>query len=367
MSIKRDYYEVLGVNKNASFDEIKAAYRKKALKYHPDRNPNNKEAEEKFKEASEAYEVLHNSEKRQVYNTYGHEGLQSRGFSGFRGRGFDDIFERFSDIFDNFFSFSSTDGYRRGGSKGADIRHNLNLNFMEAAFGIEKKVDIQKQERCPKCEGSGCAPETSPQVCPQCQGKGQEIRRQGFFTIQTTCSRCRGAGKIIAEPCPECKGTGRVKITKNISVKVPAGIDAGSRLRLTGEGEAGERGGRKGDLYIFIYVDEHPIFQRNENDIICKINISFVQAALGDTIKVKTLTGEKKLEIPSGIQHGEILKFKNEGIPYLRDKNIRGELIMVIDIKIPTNLNNKQKKLLKEFAKLEEGKFSNKLKKVFFK
>ena len=248
MTPKRDYYNILGVDRKAGEQDIKAAYRKLALKYHPDRNPESKEAEEKFKEAAEAYEVLRDPDKRNIYDHYGHEGLQGTGFSGFRG--FEDIFSSFGDIFDEFFGFGSGRRSRRGVHRGADLRYDLTISFMDAAFGVEKEIEIQKLENCSHCQATGCEPGTSPEDCSQCGGTGQISRTQGFFSIRTTCPRCRGEGRTIPSPCPECRGTGRVEREKKVSLKIPAGVDTGSRLRLTGEGESGARGGFPGDLYV---------------------------------------------------------------------------------------------------------------------
>lgn len=364
MAGKRDYYEVLGVSRSANESEIKASYRKLAMKYHPDKNPGDKEAEENFKEASEAYEVLRDPQKRSIYDQYGHQGLEGSGFTGHSG--FEDIFSNFGDIFEDFFGFG---GGRRTSSrsrvqKGADLRTDIKLSFMQAAFGVESTLDVEKSELCQKCKGSCCEPGTQPETCRHCNGTGQISRSQGFFTVRTTCPHCRGNGQSIANPCTGCRGAGKVRVTKKVSVKIPAGVDNGSRLRLTGEGEAGTYGGPSGDLYVFIHVEPHEFFQRNNTDVICQIPISFVQAALGDKLVVPTLNGEKELEIPKGSQPGDILRFKGEGIPSLRDGS-RGDQIIQLDIRTPANLNKKQEELLREFAKIEEGKFSNMFKKIF--
>lgn len=362
MTTKRDYYEILGVGRNADDNEIKASYRKLALKYHPDRNPDNKEAEEKFKEAAEAYEVLRDSEKRSIYNQYGHEGLQGTGFSGFGG--FEDIFSSFGDIFDDFFGFGGRRRSRTAARRGADLRYDLPISFMDAAFGVETEIEIEKLETCPTCEATGCEPGTSPENCRYCGGIGQISRNQGFFSIRTTCPQCRGQGRTIPHPCEECRGTGQVERKKKVSVKMPAGVDTGSRLRLTGEGESGALGGPPGDLYIYVHVEPHEFFKRNNNDIICQIPISFIQAALGDKIDVSTLNGNKKLNIPKGTQPGDVFRFRGEGIPSLRGYG-RGDQIIQAMIKTPTGLSKKQEKLLQEFAKLESAKLSNRIKKVF--
>lgn len=362
MSGKRDYYEVLGIDRNAGESDIKAAYRKLAMKYHPDKNPGNKEAEESFKEAAEAYEVLRDSQKRAIYDKYGHQGLEGSGFSGFSG--FDDIFSSFGDIFEDFFGFGGGRRSRSRANRGADLRYDLNLEFMDAAFGTETEIKVEKTESCPECDGDGCEPGKHPETCGHCHGSGQISRTQGFFTVRTTCPYCRGNGQTITHPCPNCRGGGRIRVNKKVTVKIPAGVDSGSRLRLTGEGEAGVHGGPPGDLYVFIFVNSHSFFERDNTDVICRIPISFVQASLGDKIEVPTLQGEKKLEIPKGTQPGSIFRFKGEGIPSLK-YGTRGDQIIQVDVKTPTNLNKKQEALLREFAKLEEGKFSTKLKNMF--
>jgi molecular chaperone DnaJ len=361
MSSKRDYYEILRVNRNATEDELKASYRKLALKYHPDRNPGDKAAEEKFKEAAEAYEVLRDPEKRSLYDQFGHQGLEGTGFSGFGG--FEDIFSSFSDIFEDFFGFGTRRRSRSRAQRGADLRYDLSLAFMEAAFGTETEIEIQKTESCPECHGSGSEPGTQPETCRHCGGVGQVSRSQGFFTVRTTCPTCRGNGQTITHPCAKCRGSGQVMVNKTVSVKIPAGVDHGSRLRLNGEGEAGNYGGPPGDLYVFIHVDPHEFFMRKDDDVICQIPISFVQATLGDKISVPTLNGNKKLEIPKGTQPGDIFYFHGEGIPSLRSRK-RGDQIIQVDVRTPTNISKKQKALLKEFANLEGNKLSNKLKNI---
>lgn len=361
MAEKRDYYDVLGVNRNATENELKTAYRKLALKFHPDRNPKDKSAEENFKEAAEAYEVLRDSRKRQIYDHYGHQGLEGSGFSGFGG--FEDIFSNFGDIFEDFFGFNSRQRGRSRSQRGADLRYDLGISFMEAAFGVEKSVELEKYETCTHCEGQRAEPGSYAETCPQCHGSGQVGRSQGFFTIRTTCPQCRGAGQFIPNPCSRCGGNGQVKVRKSVSMKIPAGVDNGSRLRLTGEGESGAFGGPAGDLYVFIHVAPHDFFRREGNDVICQIPISFVQAALGDHIKVPTLTDEKTLEITKGTQPGDVFRLAGEGIPSLRTGR-PGDQVIQVSIRTPTNLNKKQVALLKEFAKLEESKFTNRLKSI---
>jgi molecular chaperone DnaJ len=361
MAYKRDYYEVLGLNRDADASEIKAVYRKLALKYHPDRNPGDKEAEDKFKEAAEAYEVLRDPQKRNLYDQFGHQGLEGSGFSGFGG--FEDIFSSFGDIFEDFFGFGGSRRARSHPRRGGDLRYDLNLSFMEAAFGTDTEIKVAKTVKCESCEGSGCEAGYSPETCNHCHGTGQVTRTQGFFTVRTTCHMCRGNGQIIAHPCPQCHGSGQTRVHKKVAVKIPPGVDAGSRLRLNGEGEAGPFGGQPGDLYVFIHVEPHEIFERNDTDVLCRIPISFVQAALGDKIKVPTLTGHKKISIKKGTQPGDFLRLPGEGIPSLRNGQ-RGNLIFQFMIRTPTHLTKKQEDLLRQFTKMEERKLSTKIKNI---
>jgi molecular chaperone DnaJ len=361
MSEKRCYYEILGVSRDADDSQIKAAYRKMALKYHPDRNPGDQNAEECFKEAAEAYEVLRDKQKRGLYDQYGHNGLSGAGFTGFSG--FEDIFSSFGDIFEEFFGIR---GRRGRGGRGADLRYDLTLDFMEAAFGVEKEIRVRKRDVCQECKGSGCAPDTTPETCRYCGGAGQVARSQGFFTVRTTCPYCRGEGRTIPHPCPACKGLGLCEKEKKVFVRVPAGVDNGSRLRLTGEGEAAPQGGVPGDLYVFLRVNSHDFFQRDGTNVLCQIPVSFVQAALGDDITVPTLSGERTLKLRKGTQPNDIYTFPREGIPSLRG-NGRGDQIMQIQIKIPTSMSKKQEELLLEFARLEERKISTRLKKILGK
>lgn len=356
--VKRDYYEVLGVARDSSEAEIKKAYRKLALKYHPDRNPDDAEAEDKFKEASEAYEVLHDPEKRGLYDRYGHDGLHNAGFQGFQG--FDDIFSSFGSIFEEFFGFS---GGRRGGRStaraGADLRYNLSITFEEAVFGTEKILEFEKQETCVHCLGKGTAPGTQPATCSTCGGLGQVERRQGFFALRTPCPQCRGQGTIITTPCPECRGGGLVRALKKLSVKIPAGIDEGGRLRLVGEGEEGSNGGPAGDLYVVVHVEPHDFFERHGNDVHCQIPISFPQAALGAEIEVPSLHDQQILTIPPGIQTGQTLMLRNCGIPDVRSGR-RGDQIVHIVVRTPTALTERQEELLREFATLDGDKTKSK-------
>ncbi len=362
MTDKRDYYEILGVAKDVSKTELKKAYRKLAIKYHPDKNPDNKAAEDKFKEASEAYEVLNDDNKRQIYDQFGHRGLEGAGHSG--PSGFEDIFSSFGDIFEDFFGFGSSGG-SQGARRGSDLRYNMTIDFMEAAFGTEKTISIPKLDRCDLCSGSGCAEGASPETCYQCNGSGQFIQSQGFFKVKTSCPYCKGQGTMIKDPCNKCRGAGRVEITRKVQVKIPAGVDVGSKLRLSGEGEAAPTPeGTAGDLYVVINVKPHKFFQRDGTDVICAIDISFIQAALGDEIKIPTLVKDKKLKIPKGTQYGDVFRLKGEGIASLRTGR-RGDQIVKVIVKTPTRLNQKQEKLLKEFDKLDSNKISNKLKNLF--
>ncbi|MBN1664726.1 MAG: molecular chaperone DnaJ [Deltaproteobacteria bacterium] len=348
--MKNDYYQVLGVEKNASPEDIKKCYRKLAMQYHPDRNPGNKEAEERFKEAAEAYEVLSDDSKRQIYDRYGHEGLNGTGFRGFSG--VDDIFSSFSDIFGDIFGFGGGRSRSRTAARpGADLRYDMAISFMEAAFGTLKEIEVVKYETCQDCKGLGAAPGTTPEPCTRCKGRGQITQTNGFFSVSTTCPQCRGEGQIISDPCHTCRGSGRSKTKKNVSVKIPAGVEAGSRLRLRGEGEQGDHGGPYGDLYVFIDVHPHEFFQRTGDDVICRISISFIQAALGATVEVPTLDGKEKLKIPRGTQPGKIFRLKGRGVAHLRGYG-RGDQIIETVVVIPSDMNRKQEALLKEYAKL---------------
>lgn len=349
---KKDYYEILGVGKTATDEELKKNYRKIAMQCHPDKNPGDKQAEEKFKEAAEAYEVLSDRQKREIYDRYGHAGLSNTGFQGFSG--FDDVFANFGDIFEDVFGFGRQRGRgrsRQAARAGADLRYDMKISFLDAAFGITTTIDLEKFLTCHACEGTGAAPGTVPATCPTCQGRGQVIQSSGFFTISSTCPHCHGQGKFITKPCSNCRGTGKERQRKTVELKIPAGVETGSRLRLRGEGEAGELGGPSGDLYVFLQVEEHDFFVRSDDDIICRVPISFVQASLGATVEVPTLKETEKLKIPRGTQTGRTFRLKGKGIPHLQGYG-RGDQIIEVFVQVPTDLTKKQEELLREFEKL---------------
>jgi len=356
---KRDYYDVLGVSRNASQEEVKRAYRQLALKFHPDRNPGNKEAEERFKEAAEAYSVLGDSDKRATYDRFGHEGLREQGFTGFSG--FDaSIFEGFEDIFSglgDFFGFGDIFGTRdrrrgRYPQRGRDLALELEITLEEAAAGVEKEIGLNRAEACPVCKGSGMQPGTRKVDCPTCQGRGQMRYQQGFFTVSRTCSHCRGAGEIISAPCQECKGSAKVKQKKTLKIRIPPGVDDGSRLRLEGEGEPGEAGAIRGDLYVVIRIAKHDFFEREENNLFCQIAISFSRAALGSLIEVPNLDSEvEQVKIHPGTQSGEVLRLKGRGIKDIRSHR-RGDLYVKVLVKTPENLSKEEKAVLRRLAEL---------------
>ena len=362
LATKRDYYELLGIARNASEEEIKKAYRKLALQYHPDRNPGDKQAEEKFKEVSEAYSVLSDAQKRAQYDQFGHAAFGDGGpFAGggfdFSG-GFEDVF---SDIFGEFFG----GGTSRRRARGQDLRYTLTLKFEEAVSGVERKIKIPRHGVCDTCRGNGAKPGTAPQTCPTCRGRGQVSFQQGFFSVSRTCNQCQGQGTIIKEPCPSCAGAGRVRDMHTLNVKIPAGVDNGSRLKLRGEGEsAPSAGGTPGDLYVVIQVEPHPIFVRDQLDIICDVPISIVQAALGAEIDVPTLDGKVKMKIPPGTQSGNLFRMKGKAIRDVHGGH-PGDQHVRVTVETPTRLTSKQKELLKEFAALS-GEEVNPLSKGFF-
>jgi molecular chaperone DnaJ len=357
-NVKRDFYEVLGVSRTASDQEVKSAYRKLALQFHPDRNPGNPQAEEKFKECSEAYAVLADAEKRARYDRFGHAGVSGNGPGG----GFDaSVFNDFQDIFGDLFGFGDIfgQGQRRRSSaqRGGDMREDLTLEFEEAVFGVTKQVQIRRQETCDDCNGSGAAPGKSPINCTTCGGRGQVRYQQGFFAVARTCSTCGGAGKLIVDPCKKCKGQGRVKRERTVTVKVPAGVEEGARILYSGEGEAGLYDGPPGDLYVVLHVKEHSFFNREGKDLHCVIPISFTQAALGTDIQVPTLEGEQKVHVPEGTQTGTILKLRNKGVPVLNGHG-RGDLYVELKVQTPSKLSKRQRELLAELE--TEGAVENK-------
>ncbi len=348
---KRDYYEILGVARNASDEEIKKAYRKLALQYHPDRNPGNKQAEESFKEASEAYEVLRDPEKRQLYDRFGHDGLRNTGFQGFTN--FDEIFSSFSSIFEDFFDFGPRMRRRRTGPmRGDDLRYDLGIEFMEAAKGGTKKIEIEKEESCEICSGMGYPEGSPPVTCHACGGSGQVRRTQGFFSIATTCNHCRGRGVVYRELCKQCGGSGRTSKKKTLTLKIPPGVDHGSQLRLVGEGGPGLNGGPAGDLYVVLHVKPHDFFERDGDQLICQIPISFPQAALGAEIEIPTLDGTGLLKIPKGTQTGDVLRMRGQGMPNVRSGR-KGDLHVRVFVKTPTNLAERQEELIRELGALE--------------
>lgn len=362
-----DYYSLLGVQKDVTADELKKAFRQLALKYHPDRNPGDKESEEKFKKIAEAYSVLSDSEKRANYDRFGTaEGMGGAGFDPFGrggGGGFEDIFgDMFGDIFGAF-------GGSRGGqraARGHDLRYDLNLSLKDAFEGIERDIEINRYEDCPECKGTGSR-SGNRSTCPDCGGRGQVRLQQGFFSISRTCGRCGGLGTQVTDPCSECSGQGKHEVPRTVAVKIPPGVDNGTRLKMTGEGEPGDRGGPPGDLYIVLSVAEHEFFEREGLDIYCRVPITFPQATLGTEIEVPTLSGSAKLKVPAGTQPGTAFRLKGKGMPAI-GRRAKGDQIVVVNLIVPTKLNTRQKELVEEFDKLgnsgDEG-IKEKLKNLF--
>lgn len=351
---KRDYYEVLGVSRGATEAELKAAYRKLALKYHPDRNSGSKEAEEKFKEAAEAYAVLSDPQKRAAYDRFGHAGL-SQGAGGFDPSvfvGFEDILGGLGDMF-GFGDLFGGGGRRRGGpQQGAHLRYDLEITFEEAASGLETSIQFPRAETCDTCRGTGAAPGSGPTVCPQCHGRGQLRYQQGFFTVARTCGQCRGKGTVIAKPCAACRGEGRVIKERKLTVKIPAGIASGQRLRLSGEGEHGTAGGPPGDLYVVVQVQDHPFFRREGNDLYCEVPVDFTTLALGGESKVPALGGgTESLTIPEGTQTGATFRLRGKGLPDVSGRG-RGDLLVTVQVSVPRKLTREQRRLLEELAKV---------------
>jgi molecular chaperone DnaJ len=354
---KRDYYEVLGVPRQATDAEIKKAYRQLALKYHPDRNPNDKGAEEKFKEAAEAYAVLADAGRRSRYDQFGHAGLGgSQGFGGFNP----EVFSDFEDIFSSLgsiFGFSVGDmfGERRergGGRRGSDLRYDLDIEFLEAAFGAEKEIRVPRLETCAECRGSG-ARGGARETCRACQGRGQVVHRQGFFALSRTCGSCGGAGEIIKDPCPKCRGEGRRREVRRLKITIPAGVDSGARLRLAGEGESGPQGGREGDLYVIVRVGEHPLFRRDGSNVICEVPITIATAVLGGEVAVTTLEGTTRMPVPPGTQSGTVFCLRGKGIPR-SNGGPRGDLYVTTTVTVPTRLSRKQREAFEKLRESEE-------------
>lgn len=379
---KRDYYEVLGVSKTATQDELKKAYRKLARKYHPDLNKDNPEAAEKFKECNEAYSVLSDEQKRAQYDQFGPEAFENGGMGGGPGAGGFGGFGGFGgsgmeDIFDMFFGGQGRGGRSNnaGPQRGADLRYDMEITFEEAAFGVEKEISMKRAERCEHCHGEGAEPGSKVETCPECHGSGYVRFTQntmfGQMVNERPCSRCHGEGKIISNPCKECGGSGTVKKTKKLKVKIPAGVDNGSRLRVGGEGEAGLKGGPSGDLYVYLYVKPHKFFERDGTTVLCEVPINIVQATLGAEIKVPTLDGQVTMKVPEGTQPGKVMRLKGKGIPSLRGGG-RGDQLVRMKVVVPTKLTDKQKDALQKFADIskdninpEEKSFLNKVKDFF--
>jgi len=357
---KRDYYEVLGVEKNASQDDIKRAYRRLAMKYHPDKNPDNREAEAKFKECAEAYEVLSEPEKKKRYDQFGHDGLRGYGVRDYQHMNWQDIGSVFEDIF-GFGDIFGMGGQRRsrrsGPARGYDLETSVELTLNDISKGCEKTIEFTRQDICAECTGSGCAKGKSPGKCPSCAGSGQISRGGGFFQMVSTCPQCKGSGQVITDPCGKCRGTGRVPKKRIITVKVPGGVHEGQGIRVGGEGEPGRNGGPRGDLYCYVRIKPHEFLERDGNNLIAVVPISFTQATLGATINVPSLNGTQKLKIPAGTQYGNVFRIKNQGLPDVRTGRVGDQLVQVT-IETPRKLNSKQQELLREFAKTENKSVS---------
>ena len=365
---KRDYYEVLGVNKNASPEELKSAYRKLAVKYHPDKNPNNKNAEDKFKEASEAYGVLSDKSKKENYDNFGHAAFENGGggqggFGGFSGADFSDIFE---DFFGDFGGGRSSRN-RSSNNRGSDLRYDLSISLEEAYEGKKQNIQFSTSEKCSSCKGNGSKPGSSPSRCSYCGGNGRVRSNQGFFTVQQTCPQCAGNGEEITDPCSDCNGQGNTRASKKIAVSIPKGVDDGTRIRLAGKGEAGTRGGASGDLYLFINVKSHELFKRSEVNLFFEFPISITDAALGATIEIPTIDGKKaKIKIPEGTQDGKQFRLKGKGMPFMRRGDF-GDLYVEIKTEVPIYLNKEQRNLLEKFREIENEKSNPSIKKFFQK
>ncbi len=365
---KRDYYEVLGVNKSASADQIKSAYRKLAVKYHPDKNKGDKGAEEKFKEASEAYHVLSNSERKQNYDNFGHAAFENGG-GGRGGFGNFDFSNHFSDIFEDFFGegFGGSRRSRRSNNRGSDLRYDLSISLEEAFSGKKQDIKFSTSEKCDTCSGSGSKPGHHAGACSMCGGHGQVRSSQGFFTVQQTCPQCAGAGEEITHPCSSCNGQGKKQASKRLSVTIPKGVDDGTRIRLSGKGEAGSRGGGSGDLYLFINVHSHDLFKRSDENLFFECPVSIADAALGTSIEIPTIDGGKaKIKIPAGTQTGKQFRLRGKGMPYMRGNDF-GDLYVQVNTEVPISLNKEQKELLEKFREIENEKSNPSIKKFFQK
>ena len=370
MANKRDYYEVLGIGKDASADDIKRSYRRLAMKYHPDKNPDNAEAEGKFKECAEAYEVLSDTEKRQRYDQFGHDGLRGAGMHDFSRMNVEDIFSMFGldDILGGVFGGGGRGRQARqaGPSRGYDLETTVKLTLNEVADGAERSIEFTRRDVCGECSGSGAEKGTKPSKCSTCKGTGQIARGGGFFQMVSTCPQCRGAGKVITEPCQKCKGSGQVPKKRLVNVKIPAGVHEGQAIRIAAEGEPGRNGGPRGDLYCYVKVKQHTFLERDGNSLIAIVPISFTQAALGATIEVPSLDGTQQLKVPAGTQYGSVFRIKGEGLPDIRTHR-RGDQLVQITVETPAKLNDKQEELLREFAKTENKRVSPKSTKFFEK
>lgn len=359
---QRDYYEVLGVQRNSTTSDIKKAYRQLALKYHPDRNPGDAEAENNFKEASEAYSVLGDEEKRRIYDRYGIDGLRNsgRGFGDFSNFS-DSVFSGFEDILGSFFGFGGGGGQSRGSRRGRDIGIEVNITLEDAYNGIEKELEVNREKNCEICDGSGSEPGRPAETCRQCGGTGQSRVTHGFFSIASTCPVCNGAGKVVRHPCETCHGKGRVPETRHIKVNIPAGVDKGNRLRITGEGEGGVKGGRSGDLYAIINIEEDNKYKRDGSDLIYELDITFAQAALGDEIKIDTFWGHEKIKVHPESQNRKILRIKGKGFKNLNGWG-KGDFIVILNVITPTNLSKKEKELFRQLREIEQEKYKEPVK-----